>query len=101
LFGAPVKVKPGYRKFLPAFAPLNLGLSTGPDAGSSWPAHHFGIQFETSVEVTGHLARLLAAGVTVREEMGVSCCHSSGVRKYGSRRRKCNGAPQRLDSGGA
>ena len=24
LFGAPVKVKPGYRKFLPTFAPLNL-----------------------------------------------------------------------------
>jgi catechol 2,3-dioxygenase-like lactoylglutathione lyase family enzyme len=31
----PVKVKPGYVKFLPAFAPINLALSAGEAAGGS------------------------------------------------------------------
>jgi catechol 2,3-dioxygenase-like lactoylglutathione lyase family enzyme len=77
LFGAPVKVKPGYRKFLPTFAPLNLALSHGLTQPGPRHVNHVGIQFETSAEVTAHLARLKAAGVTVREEMGVSCCHAN------------------------
>ncbi len=32
---APVKVKPGYAKFLPDFAPINLALSSGESGVSS------------------------------------------------------------------
>jgi catechol 2,3-dioxygenase-like lactoylglutathione lyase family enzyme len=78
LFGAPVKVKPGYRKFLPTFAPLNLALSERqPGAASLESVSHLGIQFEARDEVTAQLARVKALGLPVREEMGVDCCHAN------------------------
>jgi hypothetical protein len=76
LFGRPVKVKPGYRKFLPEFAPLNLALSESAASPVGGP-NHLGVQFDTAAEVTSHLARAKAAGLPVREEIGISCCHAN------------------------
>src|SRR5205814_8502118 len=70
-FGAgPVKVKPGYVKFLPPFGPLNLALSQAAPAEGRGHVDHMGIQVESSAVVTRELARVKAAGLTVREEMG-------------------------------
>lgn len=77
-FGAPVKSKPGYVKFLPDFAPLNLALSqwtSAPTAPRS--VTHYGIQFDSPAQVVEHLARVKKAGLAVREEMGVNCCHAN------------------------
>jgi catechol 2,3-dioxygenase-like lactoylglutathione lyase family enzyme len=78
LFGAPVKVKEGYRKFLPKLAPLNLALSQRSE-GKAPPGiiSHFGVQFETPTEVQAELSRVKSLGIPVREEMGVSCCHAN------------------------
>ncbi len=74
--GAPVKDLVGYAKFLPEFAPLNLALSQGRrDAPPE--RLHTGIQVETPAEVMAHLARVTAAGLAVREELGVDCCHAN------------------------
>jgi catechol 2,3-dioxygenase-like lactoylglutathione lyase family enzyme len=76
-FGAdPVKEKTGYVKFLPAWGPVNLALSEGGSAGEG-PVNHLGIQVETTAEVMAQLARIKAAGLPVREEMGVDCCHAN------------------------
>jgi catechol 2,3-dioxygenase-like lactoylglutathione lyase family enzyme len=78
LFGSPVKVKPGYRKFLPGFAPLNLALSEHRPGQAGQPAvSHLGVQFDTPGQVAAQLARVKAAGLPVREEVGVSCCHAN------------------------
>jgi catechol 2,3-dioxygenase-like lactoylglutathione lyase family enzyme len=76
LFGAPVKVKPGYVKFLPPFGPLNLAISDG-QAGAGGHVDHMGIQLESRQDVLRELARVRAAGLAVREEMGVDCCHAN------------------------
>ena len=77
-FGAaPVKVKPGYVKFLPAFGPLNLALSQAAPAEGRGHVDHMGLQVESAEIVTHELARVKAAGLTVREEMGVNCCHAN------------------------
>jgi len=76
-FGAaPVKEKPGYVKFLPEWAPVNLALSTGHHAGEG-VVNHVGVQVDSPATVTAHLARVKAAGLPVREEMGVNCCHAN------------------------
>ncbi len=38
---------------------------------------HLGIQVESTTEVMVQLARIKAAGLPVREEMGVNCCHAN------------------------
>ena len=77
-FGAaPVKVKPGYVKFLPAFGPLNLALSQAAPAEGRGHVDHMGLQVESAEIVRHELARVKAAGLTVREEMGVNCCHAN------------------------
>ncbi|MGH7418609.1 MAG: ArsI/CadI family heavy metal resistance metalloenzyme [Candidatus Rokuibacteriota bacterium] len=73
---APVKVKPGYVKFLPPWSPLNLALSQGPRAANS-PVDHVGLQLGSSPQVVRQLARIKAAGLPVREEFGVDCCHAN------------------------
>jgi lactoylglutathione lyase len=76
-FGAqPVKVKPGYVKFLPEWGPVNLALSERRAEGDGH-VNHMGIQVETPEEVVRQLARVKAAGLPVREEMGVDCCHAN------------------------
>jgi catechol 2,3-dioxygenase-like lactoylglutathione lyase family enzyme len=74
---APVKVKPGYVKFLPAFGPLNLALSQAAPAEGRGHVDHMGIQVESAATVQRELARVKAAGLVVREEMGVDCCHAN------------------------
>ena len=78
LFGKPVKSNPGYRKFLPGFAPLNLAMSEHHPGAPAQPAvSHLGIQFETPTEVRAQLARVRSLAIPVREEIGVSCCHAN------------------------
>jgi catechol 2,3-dioxygenase-like lactoylglutathione lyase family enzyme len=72
----PVKLKPGYAKFLPDFAPINLALSTGgADAGPTMD--HLGFQVTSPEEVRALLARIKAAGIPVREEMDTNCCYAN------------------------
>lgn len=77
-FGAaPVKEKRGYVKFLPAFGPLNLALSQSkPDEGRGH-VDHMGIQVDSADIVMRELSRVKAAGLPVREEMAVNCCHAN------------------------
>jgi catechol 2,3-dioxygenase-like lactoylglutathione lyase family enzyme len=76
-FGAtPVKEKPGYVKFLPEWAPVNLALSAG-GAASAGTIDHVGIQVASPETVVAQLGRVKAAGLSVREEMGVNCCHAN------------------------
>ena len=76
LGGDPVKVKPGYVKFLPEWAPVNLALSAGGQGGHA-TVDHLGMQLGTVDAVMAELARVKAAGLSVREEMGVNCCHAN------------------------
>lgn len=77
-FGArPVKEKPGYVKFLPPWGPLNLALSEGRPADGRGPVDHVGIQVESRETVLRELARVKAAGLAVREELDVDCCHAN------------------------
>jgi catechol 2,3-dioxygenase-like lactoylglutathione lyase family enzyme len=72
----PVKVRPGYVKFLPDFAPINLALSVG-EAGAGKTVDHLGFQIETREAVQALLERVKASGVEVREEMGSDCCYAN------------------------
>jgi catechol 2,3-dioxygenase-like lactoylglutathione lyase family enzyme len=72
----PVKIKPGYVKFLPDWAPVNLALSAGGSAAEG-TVNHVGVQVDAVDTVMAHLARVKAAGLPVREEMGVNCCHAN------------------------
>jgi catechol 2,3-dioxygenase-like lactoylglutathione lyase family enzyme len=74
----PVKVKPGYVKFLPELGPVNLALSEGLAAvGAGGAVDHVGIQVDSPAVVARELHRVKAAGLPVREEMGVDCCHAN------------------------
>lgn len=73
---APVKVKSGYVKFLPGFGPLNLALSEAR-GGAGGHVDHMGLQVESAEVVQRELARVKAAGLPVREEMSVDCCHAN------------------------
>jgi lactoylglutathione lyase len=76
LGGAPVKDKPGYLKFLPGWAPVNLALSAGRP-GATGTVGHVGVQMDSPEAVMAQLARVKGAGLPVREEMGVNCCHAN------------------------
>jgi lactoylglutathione lyase len=76
LGAGPVKVKANYAKFLPEWAPVNLALSGGGSAGEG-TVNHVGVQVDAVDTVMAHLARVKAAGLPVREEMGVNCCHAN------------------------
>jgi len=73
---APVKVKDGYVKFLPDWAPVNLALSTGGPVGAG-TIDHVGVQVDSVPIVMTQLARVRQAGLPVIEEMGVECCHAN------------------------
>jgi len=73
---SPVKVKPGYVKFLPPWGPLNLALSDGRAAGEGH-VNHMGVQLASRDDVVTQLERVKAAGLPVREEFGVDCCHAN------------------------
>jgi lactoylglutathione lyase len=76
LGAGPVKVRPGYVKFLPEWAPVNLALSDGGSAGAG-TIDHVGVQVDAVPTVIAELVRVKAAGLPVREEMGVDCCHAN------------------------
>jgi catechol 2,3-dioxygenase-like lactoylglutathione lyase family enzyme len=72
----PVKLRPGYAKFLTDLAPLNLALSSG--SGDQGPTvSHLGLQVDSTRAVQDALARVRAAGLPVREEKGVDCCYAN------------------------
>ncbi len=74
----PVKVEPGYAKFLPDFAPLNLAIQTaGNHTSEKSSVSHFGIQVEDQDTVMTHLSRIKAGGLEVLEEMNVDCCYAN------------------------
>src|SRR5438445_10319538 len=68
----PVKVKTGYAKFLPAWAPVNLALSHG-GAAARGTVDHVGIQVESVETVMAQLARVKAVGRAATEDKGVKC----------------------------
>ena len=72
----PVKTRPGYAKFLPEIAPLNLALSEQA-GGSVESASHFGIELATTEAVLAARRRVGTAGLDVLDEMGVNCCHAN------------------------
>ena len=74
---APVKVKPGYVKFLPTFGPLNLALSQVEPSVAGGHVDHMGIQVESQAIVVREMERVKAAGLSVREEFSVDCCHAN------------------------
>jgi catechol 2,3-dioxygenase-like lactoylglutathione lyase family enzyme len=73
----PVKVKPGYVKFLPQFGPLNLALSQAHPSHQGGHVDHMGIQVESQAVVVREMERVKAAGLPVREEFSVDCCHAN------------------------
>jgi lactoylglutathione lyase len=72
----PVKTKPGYVKFLPAFAPINLALSAG-EAGQGKTVDHLGFQVESPELLQSLLTRAREAALVVREEMNSDCCYAN------------------------
>jgi len=74
---APVKVKPGYVKFLPPFGPLNLAISEARPSEGRGHVDHMGIQVESQAIVVREMERVKAAGLPVREEFSVNCCHAN------------------------
>jgi lactoylglutathione lyase len=72
----PVKTKPGYAKFLPDFAPINLALSAG-ESGRGKTVDHLGFQVACREAVHALLARVKAAGLDVREERDKNCCYAN------------------------
>jgi len=74
---APVKVKAGYVKFLPQFGPLNLALSQAHPSNQGGHVDHMGIQVESQAVVVREMERVKAAGLPVREEFSVDCCHAN------------------------
>jgi catechol 2,3-dioxygenase-like lactoylglutathione lyase family enzyme len=73
----PVKEHAGYAKFLPDWAPVNLALSAHAGAGGDPVVSHLGIQLPDAAAVRHHLARVQAAGLKARVEMGVDCCYAN------------------------
>ena len=43
-----MKEKPGYVKFLPEWAPVNLALSDGRLAPATGPSNHVGVQVDSA-----------------------------------------------------
>ena len=74
---APVKLEADYAKFLPRCAPLNLALSRRAEAPAAALSGHFGLQLDSPEAVRAELVRVRAAGLPVREEMGVDCCYAN------------------------
>ena len=73
----PVKEREGYVKFLPGWAPVNLALSAHEGSVPGSALSHFGIQLPNSKDVLMQLDRVQRAGMYVRVEMGVNCCHAN------------------------
>ncbi|ULT58832.1 VOC family protein [Neobacillus drentensis] len=77
VFGVePVKVKPDYAKFLLQTPGLNFTLNLRDEVSGN-QVGHFGIQVESTDEVSAHKNRLEANGIrTQYEEINTTCCYA-------------------------
>jgi lactoylglutathione lyase len=73
----PIKERPGYYKFLPERAPVNLALSQGGADVRPRVAGHLGVEMDSTADVERELARVRAAGVEVEVERNVDCCFAN------------------------
>ena len=71
----PEKQKSDYLKYNLNRPALSISFIKNADRVNTQGAH-FGIQLESTEEVTQHLERIKAAGLPMDEEMGVGCCYS-------------------------
>jgi catechol 2,3-dioxygenase-like lactoylglutathione lyase family enzyme len=75
LFGVPAtKRRPGYAKFDLAAPLLNLTMQEAPRTGIN--ASHFGVQVESTDDVSSARARLENAGLLTKSETDVACCYA-------------------------
>ncbi|MDQ0202279.1 ArsI/CadI family heavy metal resistance metalloenzyme [Neobacillus ginsengisoli] len=72
----PVKIKPGYAKFLLNDPELNFTLNL-KDKVAGNQVGHFGFQVENRDEVFQHKDRFEKLGFFAREEMDVTCCYAT------------------------
>ncbi|MCM2532472.1 VOC family protein [Neobacillus pocheonensis] len=72
----PVKIKPGYAKFLLNDPELNFTLNLKDEVLGN-QVGHFGFQVENQDEVFQHKGRLEKLGFFAREEMDVTCCYAT------------------------
>ena len=56
---------------------MTLALTEGAGDGARATVSHLGLQVGDPAVVTRELTRVRAAGLAVREEMGVDCCHAN------------------------
>jgi catechol 2,3-dioxygenase-like lactoylglutathione lyase family enzyme len=69
----PAKLHPDFAKFEIADPPVVLSLNIGGRPGA---LNHLGIRHEDTEHVDAALARTKAAGITVKEQMGTTCCYA-------------------------
>jgi catechol 2,3-dioxygenase-like lactoylglutathione lyase family enzyme len=75
VFGVPAtKLRQGYAKFDLASPALNLTMQEAPRTGVN--ASHFGIQVESTADVTAAKNRLHQAGLLTKTEDDVTCCYA-------------------------
>jgi len=75
VFGVPAtKLRQGYAKFDLASPALNLTMQEAPRTGVN--ASHFGIQVESTADVTAAKSRLQQAGLLTKTEDDVTCCYA-------------------------
>ena len=71
----PAKVKEGYANFAIAEPPLKLVLIEGIP-GEPTRMDHFGVEVQTTDEVTAATARLAAEGLATATEEDTACCYA-------------------------
>jgi catechol 2,3-dioxygenase-like lactoylglutathione lyase family enzyme len=80
LFGAePAKRRPGYANFAIAEPPLKLVLIEDPTArgeGVTGALNHLGVEVASTDDVSAASRRLVAEGLAILEQEGVSCCYA-------------------------
>jgi len=75
--GEPVKLKPGYAKFVAHDPEIHLALAPGLEAVSRFnPLSHLGIRVGSTDEVRRWKGELRARGIAVDEEQRGACCHA-------------------------
>ncbi len=77
LFGVePDKVRPGYARFAPTDPSVNLSLNHEVAPVASSGVQHYGVQVKDPASVHALAERLAAAGLPLRHQDGVVCCHA-------------------------
>ena len=73
---APDKVRPDYARFNVANPPLVLSLNTEGEVKKGNRLSHLGIRVSSGNSLDAASERLKASGYTLKEELGVVCCHA-------------------------